>query len=103
MLNRSKAKNRSNPATPGALKFMRWALNFISECRAGRDLFDYDIVIGGVADDKVIRTLDRYFQEEITADQALGLLKYEKPNLQYCIRNQYMLDKCLKHVKSIQL
>lgn len=78
-------------------------LNFISECRAGRDSFDFDIVIGGIANDKVIRTLDRYFQEEISADQALGLLKYEKPNIQYCIRNQDMIDNCLKHIKSIQL
>lgn len=37
-------------------------LTFISECRAGRDHFDFDIVIGGIANDKVIRTLDRYFK-----------------------------------------
>lgn len=78
-------------------------LDFISECRAGKDHFDYDIVIGGIANDKVIRTLDRYFQGEISVSQALGLLKYEKPNLQYCIRTQDMLDKCLKHLKSTQL
>ena len=78
-------------------------LDFISECRAGKDNFDYDIVIGGIANDKVIRTLDRYFQGEITANQALGLLKYEKPNLQYCIRTKEMLDHCLKFIKSIQL
>lgn len=78
-------------------------LDFISECRAGRDNFDFDIVIGGIANDKVIRTLDRYFQGEISSDQALGILKYEKPNIQYCIRNQEMIDKCLNHLKSIQL
>ncbi len=78
-------------------------LDFISECRAGNDEFNYDVVIGGIADDKVIQTLDRYFQKEITPLQALGKLKYEKPNLQYCIRNQEMLDKCLKHVKSTPL
>ncbi len=78
-------------------------LTFISECRAGRDNFDFDIVIGGIANDKVIRTLDRYFQGEISSDQALGFLKFEKPNIQFCIRNQEMLNKCLKHIKSIQL
>lgn len=78
-------------------------LDFISKCRAGKDHFNYDIVIGGIANDKVIRTLDRYFQGEISASQALGLLKYEKPNLQYCIRTQNMLDNCLKHLKSTQL
>ncbi len=78
-------------------------LTFISECRAGRDHFDFDIVIGGIANDKVIRTLDRYFQGEISSDQALGVLKFEKPNIQFCIRNQEMLNKCLKYIKSIQL
>ena len=78
-------------------------LDFISECRAGRDTFNFDIVIGGIANDKVIRTLDRYFQGEISSEQALGILKYEKPNIQYCIRNQEMIDNCLKHISSIQL
>lgn len=78
-------------------------LEYISKCRACQDESDYDIVIGGVANDKVIRTLDRYFENEITADQALGILKYEKPNIQYCIRSQAMIDKCLKHIESIRL
>ena len=78
-------------------------LNFISECRAGRDMSNYDMVVGGVANDKVIRTLDRYFEGEITAEQALGILIYEKPNIQYCIRSQAMLDTCLKHIESIKL
>lgn len=78
-------------------------LDFISNCRAGNDSYDFDIVIGGIANDKVIRTLDRYFQGEINASQALGILKYELPNIQYCIRNQELLDKCLKHINSIQL
>ena len=78
-------------------------LDFISECRAGRDRFDFDIVIGGIANDKVIRTLDRYFQGEISSEKALGILKYEKPNIQYCIRSQEMIENCLKHIKSQQL
>lgn len=61
------------------------------------------MVVGGIANDKVIRTLDRYFDGELTAEQALGILKYEKPNIQYCIRSQRMLDICLKHLESIEL
>lgn len=34
---------------------------------------------------------------------ALGLLKYERPNIQYCIRSQAMLDKCIIHIDSKQL
>lgn len=78
-------------------------LDFISKCRAGEDDTDYDIVIGGIANDKVIQTLDRYFEGEISVNEALGLLIYEKPNNQYCIRSQRMLDECLKHVESKQL
>lgn len=78
-------------------------LEFISKCRIGQDESDYDMVVGGIADDIVMQTLDRYFEGEISADIALGLLKYIKPNIQYCIRSQAMLDKCLKHIESTKL
>ena len=78
-------------------------LDFVSKCRAGNDTFAYDMVLGGIADDKVIRTLDRYFQGELTAEQTLGLLRFEKPNMQFCIRSQALLDTCLKHIESKQI
>ena len=78
-------------------------LQFVAKCRAGMDDTDYDIVIGGIANDRVIQTLDRYFEGELSEDETLGLLKYEKPNIQYCIRTQAMLDQCLKYVKSDKL
>lgn len=78
-------------------------LDFVANCRAGNDMSNYDIVIGGIANDRVIQTLDRYFESEISEEEALGLLKFEKPNIQYCIRSQRMLDECLKHIDSIQL
>ncbi len=75
-------------------------LRFVSKCRAGEDDSDYDMVVGGIADDKVIQTLDRYFAGELSKENTLGLLKYEKPNNQYCIRSQNMLDECLKYIES---
>lgn len=78
-------------------------LDFVSRCRGGEDDTGYDIVIGGIANDKVIQTLDRYFEGELTENETLGLLRYEKPNNQYCIRSQELLDSCLKHLESIQL
>ena len=51
----------------------------------------------------VSQTLDRYFAGELSEDETLGLLKYEKPNIQYCIRSQKMLDECLKHLTSDKL
>lgn len=78
-------------------------LQFVANCRAGKDNTDYDIVIGGIANDRVIQTLDRFFEGEISEDETLGLLKYEKPNIQYCIRSQQMLDCCLRHIESTKL
>lgn len=78
-------------------------LQFVAKCRSGNDDTDYDLVIGGIANDKVVRTIDRYFAGELSENETLGILKYEKPNNQYCIRSQRMLDQCLKHLKSISL
>ena len=75
-------------------------LSFVSKCRAGNDNSDYDIVIGGIANDKVIQTLDRYFEGELSENETLGLLRYEKPNIQYCIRSQSVIDRCLTHIES---
>ena len=75
-------------------------LDFISICRAGEDHTDYDMVVGGIANDRVILTLDRYFAKEILQEEALGLLKFEKPNIQYCIRSEKMLRECLTFIES---
>ena len=80
----------------------RW-LEFVSKCRAGKDDTDYDLVIGGIANDKVIQTLDRYFEGELSQVETLGLLIFERPNDQYCIRSQKMLDSCLKHIDGTQI
>lgn len=78
-------------------------LKFVAKCRVGKDDTDYDIVIGGIANDRVIQTLDRYFLGELSEDETLGFLKYEKPNIQYCIRNQRLLDESLKIIESLKL
>lgn len=78
-------------------------LDFVGKCREGIDAGNYDMVIGGIANDRVIITLDRYFTGEITQDEALGLLRWESPNIQYCIRTDKMLQECLTYKGSEQL
>lgn len=78
-------------------------LDFVAQCRDGKDVGDYDMVIGGIANDRVIITLDRYFTGEITQEEALGLLRFEKPNIQYCIRSERMLQACLTYIESEQI
>lgn len=78
-------------------------LDFVAQCREGKDVGNYDMIIGGIANDRVIITLDRYFANEISQEEALGLLKFEKPNIQYCIRSEKMLQECLTYIGSEQI
>ncbi|MGM9693567.1 MAG: DUF3990 domain-containing protein [Alloprevotella sp.] len=71
---------------------MDW-LNFVINCRQGKDTTDYDIVEGGVANDQVIDTVEDYENGRITAEQALDQLRYRKPNNQICFRNQEIINK----------
>lgn len=67
-------------------------LNFILSCRSGRDNTDYDLVIGGVANDKVFNTVELYFDGLIDKSEAIKRLRYEKPNLQPCFRTEKALS-----------
>lgn len=78
-------------------------LDFVTECRKGNLVGDYDLVCGGIANDKVFRTIDLYFAGDITKDEALRRLLYEKPNDQFCFRTQELLDNCLTFKNSTQL
>ena len=82
---------------------LEW-LNFITACRLGRAVDEeWDLVIGGVANDKVFDTLQLYFDNLIGAEEAIGRLRYSKPNLQYCIKNQTLIDDCLSFTGSEEL
>ena len=78
-------------------------LDFVLACRKDKDNTNYDIVIGGVANDKVFDTVELYFSELISQEEALKRLKYAKPNMQYCFRNQTLKEKYLKFERSIKL
>lgn len=67
-------------------------LDFIVACRSGRDTADWDVVIGGVANDRVFDTLEAYFDGYATREQTIGRLKLETPNLQICLRTPAALS-----------
>jgi len=76
-------------------------LNFITTCRLGQPVdTNWDIVIGGVANDKVFDTLQLYFDGLIGIEEAIGRLKFNKPNLQYCFKSQSLIDKYLQFTGS---
>lgn len=76
-------------------------LDFILECRAGSNIYlQYDIVIGGIADDRVYNTIELFQDHLIEKDEALKRLQYYKPNNQICIVNQEIIDKHLIYEES---
>ena len=66
-------------------------LDFILNCRRGKDTTNYDIVIGGVANDKMFNTVELFFDGLIDKTEAINRLRYEKPNLQICFRTEKAL------------
>ncbi len=77
-------------------------LDFILNCRNGKDSTDYDVVIGGVANDKVFNTVELFFDGLIDKKEALNRLRYEKPNLQVCLRSEKAIE-CLVFERSESL
>jgi hypothetical protein len=75
-------------------------LDFIVNCRSGNDKSDYDLVIGGVANDDVFTTLTLFFKELIDKKTAIKRLTYQKPNIQYCFRSQAIMDNHLHFLSS---
>ena len=65
---------------------------------SGNDNSIYDVIIGGVANDKVFNTIELYFDGLIEKTEALRRLRYEKPNLQYCFRSQYVIESYLRYM-----
>ena len=82
-------------------------LAFVLTCRTGRDTSSYDIVSGGVANDRVFNTrvslaklvairvantVELYLDQLIDRGEALRRLEYEKPNEQLCLRTASALN-----------
>lgn len=79
-------------------------LDFVAACRMGEERNKcYDIVSGGIADDRVFNTLDLYFSGQMAKEEALKRLTFEKPNQQLCFTNQTVIDTCLKFTGHTQL
>ena len=72
-------------------------LEYVIDCRRGSKLQKkYDVVEGGVANDKVIDTVEDYEKGLLTAEQALGQLAYKEVNHQIAILSQSVIDSFLK-------
>ena len=82
---------------------LEW-LDFITACRLGQPVdAEWDLVIGGVANDKVFDTLQLYFDNLIGAHEAIGRLRYNKPSFQYCFKTQPLMDGFLAFTGSEEI
>ena len=78
-------------------------LDFVLASRDGsKDYLNYDIIEGGIANDKVFNTVEFYFTGLIDKSKALQRLKFEQPNNQICFINQQVLDTVLKFESSYE-
>ena len=63
----------------------------------------YDIIEGGVANDRVIDTVEAFKAGQISEEKALKELSKHQPNNQICILKQAVADKYFKFVRSVIL
>ena len=79
-------------------------LDFIVRNRRGEaDTWGYDIVEGGVANDRVIDTVEAYMSNLMPLETALQNLAQHRPNNQICIRSQHIVDNYLHFVESYNI
>ncbi len=76
-------------------------LEFVVANRRGEKLWqEYDIIEGGIANDRVFNTIELYAAGLTPREEALEKLRYEKPNNQLCLLNQSLIDQCLHFVSA---
>lgn len=76
-------------------------IDYVARCRRGQlPKKVYDAVTGGIANDRVFNTIDLYFAGQITKEEALERLRFEKPNHQLCFLSNRLLDLHLHFIKA---
>lgn len=81
----------------------KW-LDFICECRRGKDIYkQYDLISGSVADDDVFKSIDMYFKGLWDEKRTLKEIRYYKMNNQICIISQKLIDNELKFLESYEV
>lgn len=79
-------------------------LDFVVACRQGGTQWqNYDVIEGGIADDRVIRTIDLYMRGDYTQEEALTRLIHQEPNSQICIVNQEIISRHLRFTEATLL
>lgn len=80
-----------------------WLHFIVGNRRGGEEWKLWDIIEGGVANDRVIDTVENYMAGLIDEETTLGLLAQHQPNHQICITKQEVVDSYLHFVGSVQV
>lgn len=79
-------------------------LQYIVANRTGNTAIEkYDVIEGGVANDRVIDTVEAYIANMMTLKAALKELSRHQPNNQFCICSQAVIDEYLKFIESYKI
>lgn len=79
-------------------------LDFIVDSRNGKEPWKaYDYIEGGVANDRVIDSINLYMADLMSREKVLEKLSEHRPNNQMCILNQEIMDKYLTYDGAEQL
>ena len=82
------------------MDLLKKGLTFVKSRDGKKPWKDYDYVEGGIADDRVITTIEDYLNGDISMEYALKRLSEHQPNNQICIISQEILDKSLHFLKA---
>jgi hypothetical protein len=79
-------------------------LDFIINCRTGMiSIAEADIIVGGVANDRVFNTIELFFDGLIAKEEAIKRLRFDEPNKQYCFRSQSAINEYLEYIGSEEI
>ena len=79
-------------------------LDFVCDCRRGGDLYrSYDLIFGGVANDKVYAAVDLYYRGIWDVQRTLHELTYYEKNDQFCFVTQNAINLLLQFVSSYEV
>ena len=99
VLNRYRLNREAFIVEGRSLLFARYDeawLRFIVASRSEQNpARDFDYIEGGVANDRVVDTVNFFMQGLITIETALARLSEHRPNSQICLLNQDLTDKYL--------
>ena len=80
-----------------------WLHFIVNNRRGGDEWRKWDVIEGGVANDRVIDTVENYMAGLVDEETALGLLSLHQPNHQICITKQEVVDRFLRFTDSYQV